>query len=361
MWNKRGGLNNDINIKTFNAIGNGSSSDVASIQSAINAATKGSNYFNRNITIPSGNYVIDSNLTIPSSVSLKIQQGANFSIKSGSTLTVNGFTMSRGINGPSSNFPAKHDLFINNHVYSNNRYGISFSIEGQTTATDVGAIIEGNHIAYNAQDGIYSTVPSNKVKIVNNFIYKNGQDGIRFIGGASDMEVVGNHVYDNGQSGNSSYQTGILIGTGVVSGNAASNIRLARNRVFDDQGTKTQIIGIAIKGSNASISNVQIENNDITGTTTPTLFTGTLSNIKVRNNDGYNPIGVSSITVGASPFTYTAGYSPETIYVDGGTVSSITKGGITIATSTGRAIQLEPNESIVVTYSATPTMTADKH
>jgi polygalacturonase len=147
MWNKRGGLNNDINIKTFNAIGNGSSSDVASIQSAINAATKGSNYFNRNITIPSGNYVIDSNLTIPSSVSLKIQQ----------------------------------------------------------------------------------------------------------------------------------------------------------------------------------------------------------------------EIGVSSITVGASPFTYTAGYSPETIYVDGGTVSSITKGGITIATSTGRAIQLEPNESIVVTYSATPTMTADKH
>ena len=78
-------------------------------------------------------------------------------------------------------------------------------------------------------------------------------------------------------------------------------------------------------------------------------------NNRVMNVIGYNPVGVSSITPGASPYTYTAGTSPETVYVYGGTVSDITQGGVTLATSPAQ-FQLGPNESIVVTYTVAPTM-----
>jgi hypothetical protein len=83
--------------------------------------------------------------------------------------------------------------------------------------------------------------------------------------------------------------------------------------------------------------------------------------ITVEGVNGVNPGGPSAITVGASPFTYTAGSSGETVYITGGTVSSVTHGGITLAASTGVPINVPANGSIVVTYSAAPTMVRDIH
>jgi len=84
------------------------------------------------------------------------------------------------------------------------------------------------------------------------------------------------------------------------------------------------------------------------------------ANAIIRNNRGYNPVGISPITVGASPFTYTAGASPETVYVSGGTVTSITKGGNNFGLTSG-CFNLEPYESIIVTYTVAPTMFKDVH
>ena len=80
-----------------------------------------------------------------------------------------------------------------------------------------------------------------------------------------------------------------------------------------------------------------------------------------RNNQGYNPVGISSISVGASEFTHTAGSSPETIYIHSGTVSLIKKGTTTIFTDTGHSVELEPHELCKVTYSSIPTMYKDIH
>jgi hypothetical protein len=82
---------------------------------------------------------------------------------------------------------------------------------------------------------------------------------------------------------------------------------------------------------------------------------------RVTNIIGYNPVGTASITVGASPYTYTAGTSPETVYMYGGTVSDVTQGGVTLATTSPAQFQLGPNESIVVTYTAAPTMKKSIH
>jgi len=81
----------------------------------------------------------------------------------------------------------------------------------------------------------------------------------------------------------------------------------------------------------------------------------------IKGNYGYNPVGVFSITVGTSPFTYTAGSSPETVYIRGGTVSDISVDGTTLFTDTGHSIDLEPHQSVVITYSDAPTMTKYVH
>lgn len=69
----------------------------------------------------------------------------------------------------------------------------------------------------------------------------------------------------------------------------------------------------------------------------------------------------AGITVGASPFTYTA-VGAQQVFVTGGTVSSIVlkRGGtsITIASATGVNADMEDGDQLVVTYSVLPTMTA---
>ena len=86
---------------------------------------------------------------------------------------------------------------------------------------------------------------------------------------------------------------------------------------------------------------------------------GTLLNGVISNNPGYNPVGPSAITVGASPFTYAAGPSPETIYITGGTVSLIRRGATTVAAASPAQITLPPFGTVQVTYSAAPTMVKD--
>ncbi len=66
------------------------------------------------------------------------------------------------------------------------------------------------------------------------------------------------------------------------------------------------------------------------------------------------------ITVGASPFTYTAPYSMA-VAINGGTVSVISYGrgpSLTVLGLLGGLIELNPGDSVRVTYVAAPTMTA---
>jgi len=74
----------------------------------------------------------------------------------------------------------------------------------------------------------------------------------------------------------------------------------------------------------------------------------------------FAPQGVAAITVGASPFTYTAGDTAEVIYITGGTVSLVVKNGITVFAASPCTVHLGPGEAVVVTYSGLPTMNRDR-
>lgn len=65
----------------------------------------------------------------------------------------------------------------------------------------------------------------------------------------------------------------------------------------------------------------------------------------------------TSITPGSSPYTYTNNDNfDETLFITGGTVSSITYNSTEISTSTDYSVLLRHGDSVVVTYSSAPSM-----
>jgi hypothetical protein len=86
---------------------------------------------------------------------------------------------------------------------------------------------------------------------------------------------------------------------------------------------------------------------------------GINTGLLIRDCIGYNPAGQSAITVGASPFTYTAGPASETIYIRGGTVSDIKLGSTTVAAASPAQLSIAPNQAVTVTYTVAPTMVKD--
>jgi hypothetical protein len=82
---------------------------------------------------------------------------------------------------------------------------------------------------------------------------------------------------------------------------------------------------------------------------------------RIRDVNGFNPVGAGGIVVGASPFTHTAGAVAETVYITGGTVTAITLGGTIMLTAGPATVHLDPNESVEVTYTVVPFMNRHLH
>ena len=118
-------------------------------------------------------------------------------------------------------------------------------------------------------------------------------------------------------------------------------------------------IAFNIESTATYMDDVMIANNRI-DSATPFNGSRLPTTATIKNNKGYNPQGAASISVTGSPFTYTAGATPEAVYIRGGTVSSIAKNSVTLFTATPATVFLEPNESVVVTYTGAPTMVKDR-
>ena len=103
-----------------------------------------------------------------------------------------------------------------------------------------------------------------------------------------------------------------------------------------------------------------ISHNDLSGPAAKITGLSFLQNSFVSDNIGLNPIGSSTVTVGASPFTHCAGATPETDYIAGGTVTSIiTQTSVTGLTS--GAFALGANECIGISYTVAPFLTVSVH
>ena len=172
----------------------------------------------------------------------------------------------------------------------------------------------------------------------------NGDCGLIVNGsGAKNWSVTGGHSGGNTNSG-------------IRAAGGTTDFTITGHRAGNIAGRGVNNVGITVDA--AASDRYSVSGCNLLGNTSGGLVDlGTGTNCMVVDNLGYN--GASSViglTVGASPWGYTAGHTPETIYVLGGTVSDVKIDGNTVQNATACTIQLMPNETMSITYSVLPTV-----
>lgn len=297
-------------------------------------------------------------------------RGVQGMVVSGNTMcdnTLNGFFAGLPEVGTGQN-EGLEGLLIGNNVSRNGSVGVLFAgnaLKGRWT-------VRANRISYNTAHGIScqptsaqtgaGATPIDGLTIEGNDVHENGMMGITIgpdtsTGYIRNLSVKDNRVWNNGTGLNASYMIGIRIRI------YSTRARVTGNVGWDDQASPTQTTGLSVPtGSGTAIlTDALIEDNDMRGCPTPYAFVAAqfAGTSQILNNKGYNPQGPAAITVTASPFTYTAGLTPEVVYVAGGTVTSLVKNSINLQVTSGQ-VELAANEALVVTYSVAPTMAKDR-
>lgn len=230
-------------------------------------------------------------------------------------------------------------------------------------------VIQGNHI-YNTgtvsgtycDHGIVADNVSNLV-IADNLVSRMGRAGIRLrvqggiTGSANVMRnvlVVGNVVVDSNQD-NFSNNAALAIENNAPG--TVEKMKVIGNKLINQNTDGHTTHGIREVGA---VNDSEYSDNDLRGASVAAFVAGSGTGVELRDNRGYNPQGTASITVTASPFTYTAGSTPEMVYIRGGTVSDVSKNSRTIFTATNCTLRLEPAQAVVITYSSAPTMEKDR-
>lgn len=237
------------------------------------------------------------------------------------------------------------------------------SINSASTETPSLYTVIGNKCLNATNNGILlreiNGLTVNRVVITDNTVDNSFAAGIKIWNAqgtsAAIMEglQISNNILSN--NGNGTATDNEKSGLYVIGPCTGMNIQ--GNYMLDDS-TSTQKYGMTL-GAGQTISNTLIANNHCKNNTTKGLnLLGTVTG-QIVDNYGYNPVGPATVTPGASPWTYTNGASPATLYISGGTVSSITKNGFTLAAATGTQITMSPNDAIIVTYSVAPTVIND--
>jgi hypothetical protein len=189
-------------------------------------------------------------------------------------------------------------------------------------------------------------------------------DGIAFTGcefphnGDSGLIVVGpnatNWVVNGGWSaGNTN--------CGVRAAGATTLFAIVGHRAGPVAGRGANNIGIQVDNATAA-NNYIIAGCNVFGNTSANIFDGgTGNNARVVNNAGSSGAAApAAVTVGASPFTYTAGHTEEVLYIRAGTVSDVKQDGVSIFAATGCTVHLRPGGSCQITYTVIPTVIAKK-
>lgn len=148
-----------------------------------------------------------------------------------------------------------------------------------------------------------------------------------------------------------------IYASGGVGIEASSGFPIMTGNLIQGVGTGIQL--------DSGVTGASIQNNRIVSAVTP-IANATSAAVVTQNNPGYNPVGTSQSThlVGASPYTYTAGTSSETLYAFCTSITEIAINGVSIlAGSTAATVTLElgPNEQAVFFYTGTLTISTDKH
>jgi hypothetical protein len=210
------------------------------------------------------------------------------------------------------------------------------------------------------------------ISITNNFVQGASTAGISYVIGSQSairgVRIIGNTTKNNGQ-GSPGKHGGIELYLGVGGPNLAglSDVLIEGNHSYDDQSSKTQGygIGVTLFDKTTNISNIVIQGNDVAGNMTAGIFNlaTDLPGLVIRNNIGYNPLGVISAppfpAVNSGPYTNATG-SDVTIYVTSGSnpigvaLNTVPIPALTIpgGGAVSNPIRIPANQTITLSYAA---------
>ncbi len=228
------------------------------------------------------------------------------------------------------------------NIISKNKIISSGNVAIQVDTNVIGNEITENQVLSGAKEGILISA-SDYNKIDGNVLINTNRHGIE-LRDADWNTVSNNTIKDSSVETNNTY-------SGVLLSNTSAHNKVSDN-ILNETATNKAARNIYETGT---ANNNEIVHNKVAGGVTALIAASGNATV-VKDNPGYNPVGISTITPGASPYTYTAGASPETIYIYAGTVSDVSIGGSTVATASPTQVELPPNTAVVVTYSSVPTM-----
>jgi len=207
----------------------------------------------------------------------------------------------------------------------------------------IGSVLGGNGVVIGANyRGNVAFGPASRIT-------GNAQNGVLRQAGPLDIRFVGTEVTDNSAVGSGTHH-----GINIAANSVDTSITDARCGDSISVGGNSQGYGIFV---GTGCDKLTIMGCNVRGNTTGGIGLSTgVTNSFIENNPGYNPVGLAGIVVGASPFTYTAGPTSETLFLFAGTVSDVKIQGLLVAQQTNTTLSLRPNQSVVITYSVAPAL-----
>ncbi|HUE44028.1 MAG TPA: right-handed parallel beta-helix repeat-containing protein [Candidatus Sulfotelmatobacter sp.] len=269
------------------------------------------------------------------------------------------------------------DFTVNHNViYHNGQFTVGGATTSCISAVDAPhGVIDANScygVPTNAVSVTGIVAGQSETTISNNFVQGCSGAGIAFSvssqGPRRGVKIWGNTTKNNNTQG-SSVHAGIelYISPGAVSSATISDVLIRNNHSYDDQPTPTQSygigIGLGVTVPIMSFSNIIVEGNDVAGNIkSGILNSATIPNFSVRNNFGFNPVGVIQTPPFPAPtagaFTNDTGYDVM-VYITAGTmpisiaINGVTLNGVTIgAGGAGSPIRLAANQNITLSYTA---------
>ena len=250
----------------------------------------------------------------------------------------------------------KNGKILNCEIYKNTRQGILFA-DGCGSGYYIGG---GTRIFNNALDGIYveadtASAVMDNLTIDGVRIFGNGDNGFQTMRAQTGMRITDCDIYNNGSRG-----MGIVYQGGVqLRGNCTKPI-IMQNRIYDNQGTKTQLVGI--RTTSIALTDAQIILNDLDGNSTTAIsFTdATRTDCLIAGNIGYNPAGIAVLTPSVN-FSYTTRESDETLFLIGTNIT-FKIGTTTMLTGVSTvSVRLGPHTAVSATMDSAVSAKVYKH
>ena len=258
-----------------------------------------------------------------------------------------------------------------------NNYSIEINIDKSIFQNAAEGIEYGNYVQgvnvnmsnFNGPNGITIDGTSGTLSqlFISNDQFNNSNTAINALAQIYNLQVVNSQFFVSASG------IGIEVGTDLqaasqISNNwfigqsSSANIGIQENAPGFAGGTVIgNIFDALIYGLNVNgATNLTVANNQFISTTNPIV--NIASGDVITGNLGYNPVGTTSLAYPlATTSLYTAGASPETEYLVGGTVTEVELGSTSICASTPCQVNLGPNETMTVVYSGKPSLVRSIH